>query len=151
MTESLRRVDVPFSQAEYARLAEHARLRGLSVTSMIRTVVVGAVARGGGQLEELLERGLAVGEVRVVASPSRNLKQDWPMAGPGIKGHRRHKDGRWALVLGRNPSQSSRGIDKEDPKLWWILRDTDGLVEDRPLAFELKDAMVQASMHIDPS
>lgn len=140
----LKRLDVPFSLGEYARLTEHASLRGLPTSSLIRFVVLGALKRGGGSLDVLVHEGELVAELKSKARPGRAYPKLWVNESFGH--YHFASDPRWRLTSPRKRGEG-RTIDKDDKSKWWVLTRPDGLTV--PTAFSKPDAMKIAVDYIE--
>lgn len=127
-----RQVTLTFNAQEfeyYERLVQAAELRDMDTASLLKSVLIGAVARGGSTVDTLVTAG---SKFTVTKRRARRNPRRWELVGDQT-----WASGPWRLYTAR-PSQASRGSDNQD--LWWHLinnEDPDVLV---PLAFKRKDA-----------
>lgn len=130
-----------FPNDELARITDQARAHELSTGSFIRVVLAGALLRGGGTLDQIIQMGATVVPQNSLRRPvGSDLKPLWPTV-PGHVMRRRFINGGWYIEKDpRTKSLNTRSHASKDEANWWHLVDeTTG--QRTPLAFELEEAL----------
>lgn len=135
------------SKTERERVDAMAETRGLPTSTFVRMIVAGAIARGGGQLDQLLAAGEPVVEANggVHNRHGRNYETEWAKVG---NQQYTHKSGEWSLVKTARRGMG-RGPGSEDPNNWWHLAHASDPTIMKPLAFTWPEAVKLAVRYIE--
>lgn len=123
------------------RISVQAESRNLADSAFVKLIVLGAISRGGGTVEQLLSAGESQVDEAVRCRNTRNYVKLWNRVGT-----RRYQWNDWYLVKNVSQGQTRK---QDDPVRWWTLYHRDGIVPPKPINFNREKAMALAVHFIE--